>query len=1011
MMIFVDPRRAVAVCGFLFVLVIAFVWYLPTAVEAEEPQVAFGRDVLPILSKSCFACHGPDEGVREAGLRLDIEAEAKRRGESGAAIVAGDPGASEMIARLTSSDPELVMPPPDFERRVSTEEIETLRRWISQGAVWQRHWAFGPIVRPAGTIDDLVRTRLASKGLSMRPPASPQTLARRLSLDLIGLPPTPEAADALASDPSPEAYERFVDTLLARPQFGEHWARMWLDLARYADTKGYEKDRGRTMWPYRDWVVKAFNDDMRLDRFTAEQLAGDLLPDATNDQVVATAFHRNTMSNDEGGTDDEEFRIAAVKDRIETTVQVWMGLTLKCAQCHSHKYDPIPTEDYYRFFALFNQTEDADRPDDSPKLELVSDEQKAMRQRLRREIADLKGRLRVAEEDAAVGVALPFGDEASGKGVSGGGTQASAERPAWIAAPIESAKSKGGATLAIGDKRDVTASGESPAEDTYEVVLKLAAGKYTALRLEALPVKNAAGDLAVGRSAADPNFVVSELDVRPVGAEPAEGTGGQDAWKLKEARADFTQGGWPAEGAIDGDLKTGWAVSPQKDRRHVWIAELDPPREITEPTLVKVAITQNYGGGLTLARFRIALSAEDPKGLKPDADSPQTKPLRDEIAATEKKLNDLNASIVQVPVLKELGPEKRRISKLHHRGNFLDQRDEVQPAVLSAFHPLPASAPSDRLGVARWLVSADNVLTPRVWANRIWARLFGQGLVETEEDFGLLGSAPTHPELLDLLAAEYRDGGWSLKGLLKLIVLSETYRQQAAVDAETLRSDPANQWLSRGPRYRLSGEVLRDQALAIGGLLSEKMGGPPVMPPQPEGLWRSTYNGEQWVNAEGEDRFRRGLYTYLKRTTPYPAFTTLDGGSGEVCLIRRVRTNTPLQALITLNDPVFLEAAGGLARRMLLEAPSADPAARARHGLRLAIVRPVEDGELQPLLQLHRDATAHFQGRPELANQWIASSRGELAAVEQAKVDANEFAAWILVASAILNLDETLTRN
>jgi hypothetical protein len=331
--------------------------------------------------------------------------------------------------------------------------------------------------------------------------------------------------------------------------------------------------------------------------------------------------------------------------------------------------------------------------------------------------------------------------------------------------------------------------------------------------------------------------------------------------------------------------------------------------------------------------------------------------------------------------------------------------------VLSAFHPLPASATADRLGVARWLVSGENVLTPRVWANRVWSRLFGQGLVETEEDFGLLGSSPSHPELLDLLAADYRDGGWSLKGLLKLIVMSETYRQEAAVDPETLRSDPANQWLSRGPRYRLSGEVMRDQALAVGGLLSDKMGGPPVMPPQPDGLWRSTYNGEQWVNAEGEDRFRRGLYTYLKRTTPYPAFTTLDGGSGEVCLIRRVRTNTPLQALITLNDPVFLEAAGGLARRMLLEAPSADPADRARRGLRLAIVRPVEDHELEPLLQLHRDAAAHFKSRPELANQWIASSRGDIAAVEPAKVDPNEFAAWILVASAILNLDETLTRN
>jgi mono/diheme cytochrome c family protein len=708
----------------------------------EQPRIEFARDVLPILSANCYACHGPDEGHRQAGLRLDVESGATASAGLEDVVVAGEPGASPLITRISSTDPGEVMPPPDFNRQLKPEQIEILRRWVAQGADWQQHWAFRPVTRPAGSLDDLVRQRLATAGLNMRPTASPHALARRLSLDLIGLPPTPEMADALATDPSPEAVERYVDDLLSRPEFGEHWARMWLDLARYADTKGYEKDRGRTMWPYRDWVINAFNSDMPLDQFTREQLAGDLLPQPTGDQIIATAFHRNTMSNDEGGTDDEEFRVAAVKDRVNTTVQVWMGLTMGCAQCHTHKYDPISIEDYYRFYAIFNQTEDADRPDDAPRMELE----------------------------------------------------------------------------------------------------------------------------------------------------------------------------------IDDDQ-------------------------------------------------------------------------------------------VQLPIMRELAEAKQRESRIHLRGNFLDQGEAVDPAVLAAFHPLPDAAAADRLGVAQWLTSPANPLTPRVWANRIWARIFGRGLVETEEDFGALGSPPTHPELLDLLAAEYRDGGWSLKNLLKTIVLSDTYQQSSQVDHELLQSDPANELLSRAPRYRLTGETLRDQALAVSGLLSSKLGGPPVMPPQPAGLWRSTYSGEQWIDAEGEDRFRRGVYTYLKRTTPYPAFLTFDGGSGEVCLVRRVRTNTPLQALVTLNDPVFLEAAAALARRMITEPDSPQDAARAAHGLRLALVRPLHDGEVEPLLRLRQDSLSRFEAEPELAIALIESSRGDTDGWNPGEMTAAEFASWIVVASTILNLDEHLTRN
>jgi mono/diheme cytochrome c family protein len=773
------------------------------AVAAPDP-VRYGRDVLPILSAKCFACHGPDEEGRQADLRLDLEAEAKADRDSGAAIVPGKPDESQLFARVTSSDADLVMPPSDSHKPLTPAQVGILRRWIAEGAAWGRHWSFEPVVRPsvpaaagghafASPIDAFVAARLAAEGLAIREPAPPHTLARRLALDLVGLPPDPAAAAAFAAAPTPAAYEQMVDELLARPQFGEHWARMWLDLARYADTKGYEKDLGRTMWPYRDWVVEALNADMPLDRFTAEQLAGDLMPEADPDTTrrrqIATAFHRNTMSNDEGGTDDEEFRVAAVKDRIDTTVQVWMGLTMGCAKCHTHKYDPISLHDYYAFYALFNQTEDADRTDDSPRLELLSAEEQAERSRLKQ-----------------------------------------------------------------------------------------------------------AADLAA-----------KELEEQPTPDTPE--------WKAAKKKADAAK--------------------------------------------------------QALARYE--------------------------------------QSLTLLPIMRELPAEKRRITKVHNRGNFLDQGDEVKPAVLAAFGPLPDDAQADRLGVARWLVSPANPLTPRVWANRVWARLFGTGLVETEEDFGALGSAPSHPELLDWLAAEYRDGGWSLKKLVKAIVMSDTYRQRSDVTPALAAADPRNLLLSRGSRFRLPAETVRDQALAVAGLLSPKMGGPPVMPPQPAGLWRSTYNTKSWVDAEGEDRFRRGLYTYLKRTTPYPSFTTFDAGSGEICQVRRIRTNTPLQALVTLNDPVYMEAAAALARRMATDAdgrPLHDPAAIAARGLGLALLRPLRPGEADPIVRLMRDARERFAADPAAAQALLAASRA------QAPPDASppDVAARIVAASAILNLDEFLTR-
>ncbi|MFN7805433.1 MAG: PSD1 and planctomycete cytochrome C domain-containing protein [Planctomycetaceae bacterium] len=962
-------------------LLLATLWGLRPLVAAE--RVEFARDVLPILSANCFPCHGPDEHDRQAGLRLDGPQHISQSRKSGVPVVPGKPAESLIWQRVETSDPDAVMPPPSSNKVLKPAQVELIRRWITEGGGWQRHWAFEPVRRPPGTLDDQVRQGLASLpdagvALTLRPRARPETLVRRLALDVTGLPPSLDEVEAFAANPSDQAWEELVDRLLARPQFGEHWARMWLDLARHADTKGYEKDLGRTVWPWRDWVVRALNADLPLGEFTERQLAGDLRDNPSVEDLVATAFHRNTMSNDEGGTDDEEFRVAAVKDRVDTTVQVWMGLTMGCSKCHSHKYDPISQADYYRFYAIFNQTEDADRFDDHPRLELPSPEQQERRQELQQQVERRQGEMNEARRRQ---------EEQELKG----------EGP-WRPLVAKVGRSEGNAVLTPGDNAAISVTGPKPEKDVYVIEGTLAAGRHTALRIEAVPSQYPDGQQGLGRNPADPNFVLSELHLDLL----ADGTATRQAWG--EAKADFSQQGWPVAAAIDGDLKTGWAVSPRSRETHVAQFELRTPLVLASETPVRITISQQYGNSLLLARFRLWTSEVAWGELTLPMPSPEVELARQSVAEAQQRLQQLAGEIPQLPVLKELSADRRRVTRIHNRGNFLDVGDEVQPAIPAGFGPVPPTERPTRTDVARWLVNDENPLTPRVWANRIWARLHGIGLVETEEDFGALGSWPVNAPLLDWLAAEYRDQGWSLKKLLRAIVLSEAYRQESET-TETLRQvDPQNRWLSRGARYRLSAEVLRDQALAVSGLLSLKQGGPPVMPPQPAGLWRSTYNGRSWIDAEGEDRYRRGLYTYLKRTTPYPSFVMFDGGSGEVCQIRRVRTNTPLQALVTLNDPVYLEAAGGLANRVLtVEGPLVQ---RLQRGMSLAMLRAVSSAEVEPLARLHARALARFELAPEEAETLVKAARlppGDIATAEAA--------AWIVVSSAILNLDEFLTRN
>ncbi len=730
------------------------------AMPADE-LIDFNRDIRPILSNRCFTCHGPDEAQRGGGLRLDVRASAIDQADSGErAVVPGVPEQSELIARVTSDDQYMRMPPPETGSALTQEQVRRLSDWIRQGAVYAGHWSYVKPQRPPlpdlaavladvdpteserwkiwprNEIDHFVLERLARESLLPSPAADRYTLIRRVALDLTGLPPTLEQIDQFVNDDGPDAYERLVNRLLDEPGYGEHWARLWLDLARYADSAGYADDPPRTIWAYRDWVIRALNDNMPFDQFTIEQLAGDLLPEPAEQQLVATAFHRNTMTNNEGGTDDEEFRNTAVVDRVNTTMAVWMGTTIDCAQCHNHKYDPISQEEYFRLFAILNNSEDADRRDESPVLSLMTEH---------------------------------------------------------------------GAT--------------------------------------------------------------------------------------------------------------------------------------------------------------------------------------------------------SVPILRELPEDQRRRTFVQLRGNFLARGNEVTEGLPSAFHAPPEGEPLNRLTLARWLVDEENPLTARVVANRYWETLFGRGIVVTSEEFGTQGDLPTHPELLDWLATELVRLGWDRKAFLRLLVTSATYRQSSRVTQSLLQLDPDNRWLSRGPRFRMSAEMVRDQALFVAGLLSPKMYGPPVNPPQPAlGLSAAFGSGIDWKTSDGEDRYRRGLYTTWRRSNPYPSMTAFDAPSREVCTVRRDRTNTPLQALVTLNDPVYIEAAQALARRMT--AAGSTPAEQAIHGFRLCVARPPHESELQQLTDLYQRARRAVASDTEAAKKMATEPLRP--APEEA--DVIDLAAWTVVANVLMNLDEVLMK-
>ncbi len=864
-------------------------------------------------------------------------------------------------------------------------------------------------------VDAFVLARLDHEGLQPSPEASKEKLLRRVSLDLTGLPPTLEELDAFLNDPAPDAYEKAVDRLLDSPHYGERWARLWLDLARYADTNGFEADNARTAWAWRDWVVQAFNDDMPFDRFTVEQLAGDMFPSPTQSQRIATGFHRNAMLNEEGGVDPMESRYEVLVDRVNTTATVWLGSTLACAQCHNHKYDPFSQKEYFQLMAFFATSSYVERPHGAgtiyrePTLDLATPEQEEAR-------AAVQAKLEAAER--ALNDASPARQEAQAAWEQ----EQLALDSAWTPLQPSHVSATGGVTLRTAGEADVVASGPNPEITVYTITAPLPATGVTALRLEALlddslpkggPGRDPYGhfritgiDVIAGMPTGDaPGSTVAvrsgKADGAAYGFDPVMLTAAHDAAYVRKGQA------W----AIDA-VRDGWRVP------HQLVLTFAEPLTLPEGTPLTVRLRHEDGTlGQGLGHFRLSVTTSgEPEQIVavpararawmriPASDRTEAQqaevasqfrghsPLLAEERRVVKELREElgKLAIPSTLVMAETPSFERPSVPLYDRGNFTSPGDPVYASTPSALPPMDDSLPANRLGLARWLVARDNPLTARVMVNRLWESIFGRGIVETSEDFGTMASPPSHPELLDALAVQFMDGGWRIKPLLKSIVLSSTYRQSSAVAPALLERDPYNRLLARGPRFRIEAEMVRDVALVASGRLSRKMGGPSVFPEQPDGIWDSPYNRARWIESEGEDRYRRSLYTFLKRTAPYPLFTTFDATSREYCTVRRVRTNTPLQALATLNDDGLFELAQALGARLVEEGGETIDA-RLTLGFRLVTGRTPTEAERTRLRRFFEDARAHYTARHDAGRD-------------------PDTMAWTMVGNVLLNLDETLTK-
>jgi hypothetical protein len=1160
------------------------------APKDRSAGVDFSRDIRPILSDNCFACHGPDEKERKAKLRFDRHEDALKPAKSGdLAIVPGDTKKSKLIERITSTDEDEVMPPPKTKKKLTQQQKDLLTRWIAEGAKWQSHWAFEAPKHPAppevknkkwvrNDIDPFVLARLEKEKLKPSPEADKTTLVRRATLDLTGLPPTTEEVDAFLADKSPQAYEKVVDRLLNTPRYGEHMARYWLDASRYADSHGYHIDSERSMWKWRDWVINAFNNNMPYDQFTLEQLAGDLLPEATLEQKIASGYVRCNMSTGEGGALTEEYQAKYTFDRVETTSTIWMGLTLTCARCHTHKYDPITHKEYYGMYSFFNNLNEAvmdgNKPNPDPFIKLPSPEQAARQAELKKLVA--KGQEKI---DAP----MPELDQAQQAWEAKWRQKLSA---GWTVLSTTNITSTNGSEFKVLEDQSILVQGENPPKDLHEITIPVSPGSLAALRLEAIPDSSLPKESA--SRADDGGFRLSELEaelIRP----------GKDPKKIKfaQALADSARDQNEADKAIDGKPETGWqadpgavtephailflpadpvalstnselkirlryeastskraigrfrlaaaqdeelvqllappkpepwqvigpfkasdpqtglaqAYEPEKEvdlkktypgvREEIkWNAKADfedgkanllvqdlhgvhgvyylyrtiktsgsrkmevqvraddlfklwvNGKQVAERTvkekpgeapveavinlktgenkiLLKVATQQ----GAAYFTFRKDLDEADTvpadiaalfagtkkfnSGQQTKArnyfrrqNSPDLKKVFDDLAKWRDEEGSIEKAIPTTMVAKDM--EKPRETFMLMRGEYDKPGDKVGPGVPAVLPPFPKDTPTNRLGLARWLLDPSHPLTARVTVNRFWQQYFGVGLVKTAEDFGMQGEHPSHPELLDWLATEFVRSGWDVKKLQKLIVTSATYRQASKVDPRLYAKDPENRLLARGPRFRVDGEVVRDSALAISGLLVQKAGGRSVRPYEPPGLWEavSFNNSQKYVPDKGDGQWRRSLYTYWKRQSPPPNMMLFDSPTREYCVVRRPRTNTPLQALALLNDPQFVESARAFAHRMLKQGgPTAET--RLAYGFRLATARQPTRAEVRVLEDVLKKQLAEFQANQEAAQKFLSVGTWKA----DSDCDAAELAAWTTVASMVLNLDETVTKN
>jgi len=992
-------------------------------------EVSFNHDIRPLLAEYCFKCHGPDPDTREADLRLDLPEAATADRDGQAAIVPGKPEASLLLARVAAEDTALRMPPEETGLKLSAEQIQLLRDWIAAGAEYQPHWSLLPMQRGdlppekqtgwvRNPIDRFILARLEEEGLSPSPAADRYTLVRRVYLDFLGVLPSIDEADAFVEDRRPGAYERLLDRVLASPRFGERWGRHWLDQARYADSHGYTNDNQRTMWPYRDWVIDAFNRDLPFDRFTIEQLAGDLLPDPTLAQQVATGFHRNTLINTEGGTKADQFRDEQVKDRVDTTGGVWLGLTVGCAKCHSHKFDPISQTEYYELYAFFNST--ADRNSTTPVIKAPTRQQQAALEQLDAERSGLQQRLaedpsRAARQAAWEAALIERAEAAAEK------AQSPEKDSMWTVLELD-AKSEQGALFAKLDDNSILVSGVNEPQEQYQVRAWSPLTKVRSVRLEALTHP----DLPKGGPgrAGNGNFVLSETWFR---------TGDGRELRFSKAFADHSQKDFDVAGAIDGKDNTGWAINgaPEGGANHnrtAWFV-LPKPLEIEQGHALTFTLQFNNGqSAYNLGRLRLSICSEEyvdtPSEtllakiarIEPDQRSeaqqkrlaeaflrsdPKCSAVFARLETLTKEREKLLAAVPTTMVMQEL--DKPRQTTMQVRGDFLRPGEEVTcdvPAVLPAMEA--TGQPRTRMELARWLVRDDHPLTARVRINRIWMRLFGRGMVETENDFGTQGTLPTHPELLDWLALEFPRRDWSTKQMLRLIADSATYRQSSAFRSELDRVDPRNQLLGRQSRVRVEAEIVRDIGLTAAGLLSTKIGGPSVYPPQPEGVYAFTQRKKKWRVSSGEDRYRRGMYTFFYRSAPYPMLTTFDAPKFNQTCTRRPRSNTPLQSLTVANSDAMFEMTQALAHRVLRRVVG-DDRQRLETMFRICFTRSPQAAEAAALLAYFAGQRSHFAEQPKDAR---AVAGGDL----PKSIAAEDAAAWVATARVLINLDEFITR-